>query len=126
MIVLETGDTLCGRYNLLKRLGEGQNGVTFLASDESSQLPNVDGAVVLKVLFRSDPQILGRFESEAEALRRVNSRRIPNIFDWGRDKETGLLYLAQEYAKGLDSIHWSPNHLDSNGLFATSLTFSML
>lgn len=70
-----------GRYELLERIGEGGMGVVHLAR----QREPIDRIVALK-LVRADmasAEVVGRFQSERQALARMNHRGIAAILDAG-------------------------------------------
>ncbi|HEY0427623.1 MAG TPA: serine/threonine-protein kinase [Pyrinomonadaceae bacterium] len=93
---------LSNRYKILKKLGEGGFGQTFLAED--LHLPTAPQCVVkrLKPEFADDESYkLARrlFEQEAEILYRMgNHPNIPNLL--AHFEENGEFFLAQELIEG--------------------------
>ena len=94
------GDILRDRYQIIKELGKGGWGVTYLARD--SQLPN-NPYRVIKEITPSSRLSLGqnreRFEYEAKALYHLGSHsQIPQLF--ALFEQNKHFYLVQEYIKG--------------------------
>ncbi|MBD2179204.1 AAA-like domain-containing protein [Pseudanabaena sp. FACHB-1998] len=95
-------EILAGRYQIIKPLGGGGFGRTFLAKD--LQLPNTPTCVVkqLKPQF-SKPQELAiakrLFDSEAKTLHDLgNHDQIPRLF--AHFEQKGEFYLVQEFIEG--------------------------
>ncbi|MDJ0737984.1 MAG: serine/threonine-protein kinase [Nostocaceae cyanobacterium] len=90
------------RYRILKALGEGGFGATFLA--KNNVLPG-NPPCVIKQLRPSGtaPQMLEMarelFEREAETLGKIgNHPQVPSLFDYFEDRQQ--FYLVQEYISG--------------------------
>jgi formylglycine-generating enzyme required for sulfatase activity len=99
------GRTLAGRYKIVKHLGGGAFGQTFLASD--TQLPGTPVCVVKQLKPQSnDPytlQIASRlFNTEATALLKLGEHdQIPRLL--AHFEETQEFYLVQQFING-DSL----------------------
>jgi len=99
-----TGQILRNRYKIIKLLGSGGFGDTYLAED--LDLPNHPKCVVKHLKPNSDPtvlQIVRRlFDSEAQVLYRLgnDSDQIPRLF--AHFEEQGQFYLVQEFVDGAD------------------------
>ncbi len=99
-----TGQILRNRYKIIKLLGSGGFGDTYLAED--LDLPNHPKCVVKHLKPNSDPivlQIVRRlFDSEAQVLYRLgnDSDQIPRLF--AHFEEQGEFYLVQEFVDGAD------------------------
>lgn len=99
-----TGTTLRNRYKIIKILGSGGFGDTYLAED--LDLPGQPKCVVKHLKPNSDPpvlQIVRRlFDSEAQVLYRLgnDSDQIPRLF--AHFEEQGQFYLVQEFIDGQD------------------------
>ena len=102
------GTTLFDRYKIIKILGEGGFGQTFLAED--IQMPAQEFCVVKKLKSRSsEPQIVKKcedlFEKEALALQKLGKNTsIPELKAYFTYQQK--FYLVQEYIEGksLDKV----------------------
>jgi serine/threonine-protein kinase len=87
-----------GSYEVEREIGRGGMGVVLLARQ-----PALDRAVVLKSLRREctdDPQLVARFEREAQAAGSVQHQNVVAVHDcfgW-----RGRSYICQEYVDGTD------------------------
>jgi serine/threonine protein kinase len=84
-----------GRYQILRRIGDGGMGEVFLARD-----PQVEREVVLKVLRGGfeDDELRARFLREARAAGRLSHQNIVTIFDV--DEDAGRPFIVMEYIRG--------------------------
>lgn len=91
-----------GRFDILKKLGEGGMGAVFHARD------SVNGQeVALKVLAAgclAEPNALRRFEKEARLLEEAKSPHVANLLEVGTDGE--VRYLVMEFVNGGDLRKW--------------------
>lgn len=96
------GRILQNRYEILKPLGKGGFGKTYLAKD----LQLLDEQCAVKHLQPKDPRNLDvarrLFYKEAEALKKLGERceYIPRLFAYF--EEQGQLYLVQQFIEGQD------------------------
>lgn len=92
----------CERYEVLRMIGRGGFGVTFLARDMS--LPAQPPCVIKQLLPKvNDPPVLekarSRFQLEAQMLAKLgNHSQIPMLLDYF--VADGEFYLVQEYVRG--------------------------
>lgn len=96
------GEIIGGRYHIIRSLGSGGFGTTFLAEDR--HLPGQPRCAVKQLKpLTSDPftlQVARRlFQTEAEVLHKLGSHdQIPQIL--AHFEENGEFYLVQEYIEG--------------------------
>jgi serine/threonine protein kinase/GTPase SAR1 family protein len=97
------GAVLTGRYHLVRRLGSGGFGQTFLAHD--NHLPGQPICVVKQLKPRSsDPRSLEiakrLFDLEAQTLYRLGTHpQIPQLL--AHFEQAGEFYLVQDYVEGM-------------------------
>ncbi|MGN6110233.1 MAG: serine/threonine-protein kinase [Kofleriaceae bacterium] len=93
------GQTLAGRYQISRKLGEGGMGAVYLATHNL-----LEKQVALKVLhgeFARKPDLVERFMQEAKAASRIRHENVIDISDFGSTPE-GLVFFAMELLKGHD------------------------
>ena len=93
----QPGDKI-GHFKLLNVLGEGGQGVVFLAE----QSKPVHRRVALKVIKAGmdTKQVIARFEAERQALAIMNHPGIAQVYEVGAT-ELGRPYFVMEYVKGI-------------------------
>jgi len=87
-----------GRFEILKRLGQGAMGEVYLGLD-----PAIGRQVALKTIHREAAQgaeARERFAREARAAGTLNHPNLVTIHEFGDDD--GVLYLAMEFVPGVD------------------------
>jgi tetratricopeptide (TPR) repeat protein/predicted Ser/Thr protein kinase len=98
--VLQIGDLLGGRYEILQLLGEGGMGAVYQARDVE-----LEREVALKVTLpemAEHPEILQRFKQELILARQITDRNVIRIFDIG---EAGKIkFITMEYLEG-ENLH---------------------
>ncbi len=85
-----------GRYEFLRRLGQGSMGVVYLARADDG-----DGLVAIKVIkaeYASDPVFLRRFQSEAGHASRVRAPNVARVI--AAVTNTERPYLVTEFVDG--------------------------
>jgi serine/threonine protein kinase/tetratricopeptide (TPR) repeat protein/TolB-like protein len=95
---VEEGVVLGGRYQILKRLGEGGMGAVYKARDHE-----LDRLVALKVIrpeLAGHPDILRRFKQELILARQVTHKNVVRIFDLG--SADGRKFITMDYIEGRD------------------------
>jgi serine/threonine protein kinase len=91
------GRVVAGRYRVLSKLGAGGMGTVFRAEQVS-----VKRQIALKVLdptVIANPELLRRFQAEAEVVARLSHPHTVTLFDFGQD-ESGILFIAMELVAG--------------------------
>ncbi|WP_438018922.1 protein kinase [Sorangium sp. So ce315] len=88
------GALVCGRYRLLRRIGEGAMGVVWAAHNEATSRE-----VALKLLVRPDPELRVRLLREARACGAVSHRNIVDIYD-ADETENGDPFLVMPLLSG--------------------------
>src|SRR5580692_8890826 len=79
--VLQAGDVLGGRYEILQMLGEGGMGAVYKAMDRELSRP-----VALKLIrpeLAANPSILARFKQELLLAHQVTHKNVIRIYDLG-------------------------------------------
>jgi eukaryotic-like serine/threonine-protein kinase len=91
------GKLVGGRYQVLKRLGEGGMGQVYLA--EHVRMKRKSAIKIMRPALLHEPEALQRFTREAENASKISHVNVASIFDFGETDE-GLVYLAMEYIEG--------------------------
>src|SRR5580692_9607736 len=93
------GQTVGGRYKIVKLLGEGGMGAVYLGEQ------NIGGTlrkVAIKTLHQhlsSDPKILQRFERECATVAELQHPNTIQLYDFGKTDD-GILYMVMEFVQG--------------------------
>jgi len=96
--VLQTGDVLGGRYEILQMLGEGGMGAVYKAMDRE-----LDRPVALKLIrpeLAANPSILARFKQELLLAHQVTHKNVIRIYDLG--DADGVKFISMEFVDGID------------------------
>jgi eukaryotic-like serine/threonine-protein kinase len=96
--VLEIGEVLAGRYEILELLGEGGMGAVYKAQDRE-----LDRPVALKLIrpeLASSPDMLARFKQELLLSRQVTHKNVIRIYDLG--DADGVKFISMEFVEGRD------------------------
>src|SRR5512141_253785 len=96
-----------GRYKLLEQLGEGGCGVVYLAEQEFP----VKRRVAFKVIKpgMDSRQVLGRFESERQALALMDHPNIAKVLDAGTTDQ-GHPFFVMELVRGVKITAYCDQH----------------
>lgn len=90
------GDVIGGRFEVIKKLGEGGVGIVYLVIDRTRQ-----AEVALKIIrpeIAKNKLALDRFMREVQAMRKIHHEYIVKVYDTGRIGD--MLFYSMEYAKG--------------------------
>jgi len=103
----ETVGQHIGPYRLLQVLGEGGMGTVYLAE----QTTPIKRQVALKVikLGMDTKEVVARFESERQAVARMNHPNIAKVHDAGTTQQ-GRPYFVMEYVKGVPVTEYCDQH----------------
>ncbi|HET9292933.1 MAG TPA: serine/threonine-protein kinase [Gemmatimonadales bacterium] len=88
-----------GRYRLQAPIGRGGMGEVWLAWDQA--LKREVALKLLRVGTGAGPEMVKRFEREAQAAGRLTGAHVVRVFDFGASDD-GLYYIAMEYVDGVD------------------------
>ena len=97
-VVLQEGDVLGARYEILALLGEGGMGAVYKAKDLE-----VERVVALKLIrpeMASNPAILARFKQELMTAHQVTHKNVIRIYDLS--EADGVKFITMEYVEGED------------------------
>lgn len=113
---------LRGRFNIVRQIGQGGFGKTYLAEDLDNRNKH---CVVKQLVYRGDntyaiQEAQRLFEQEAERLDQLNHPQIPNLLAYFENDR--YLYLVQEFIEGHDLQH----ELKQQGAFAESKIWEIL
>jgi len=100
-------EVIIGFYHLLKRIGEGGMGEVWLA--EQTQPVRRRVAVKLIKAGMDTREVVGRFESERQALALMDHPAIAKVFDAGSTPE-GRPYFVMEYVAGMPITAYCDKH----------------
>jgi serine/threonine protein kinase len=93
------GDVVCGKYRLLRPLGEGGMGLVFEA--EHLRLRQSVAIKFLRHEVLALPDAVDRFEREARASARIRGPHVVQVLDVDTD-ERGRPYMVMELLRGRD------------------------
>src|SRR4051794_37942309 len=96
--VLGGNTELAGRYRLDERLGAGGMSTVYRALDNV-----LERQVAVKILaehLAEDEGFIARFRREALAAARLVHPNIVQVYDSGRDEESGRHFIVMEYVPG--------------------------
>ncbi|MBY0507919.1 MAG: protein kinase [Bryobacteraceae bacterium] len=98
---LEPGETLAGRFVIIRRLGAGGMGEVYEAEDR-----NLGSRLAVKIIraeIARDPQVLARFRREVNLARQVTHPNVCRVFDLAHGTLANgreLDFLTMEYLDG--------------------------
>jgi tRNA A-37 threonylcarbamoyl transferase component Bud32 len=94
------GRLIGGKFRIESLLGAGGMGNVYRAEQLSLSKP-----VAVKILHHdlmTDETVVKRFEREARSASRLDHPNLVRIIDFGRDTDTGVLFIAMELLSGRD------------------------
>jgi serine/threonine protein kinase len=94
--VLQPGQILDGKYEILAKIGQGGMGVVYKARATA-----LDRNVAIKMVNHADADTLRRFRREAQSLAQINHPAVVRIDDFGDAGPAGP-YLVLAYVAGKD------------------------
>jgi len=89
------GETLQGRYQIVRQLGAGGMGAVYEAVDDRLQ-----ATVAIKETFSVDDRLRRQFEQEARLLAQLNHPALPRVSDYFT--ENGRAFLVMQFIAGDD------------------------
>jgi serine/threonine protein kinase len=112
-----------GRYQIMRRLGEGGMGTVYLAEQVS-----IGRKVALKLLrgnYAMDDEFIERFRREARLAASLNHRNIVTVYDFDQGDDESL-FIAMEYLDGekLSDVIRREGPLDINRAVRLCLQFA--
>ena len=96
--LLQAGDVLGDRYEILQMLGEGGMGAVYKARDRE-----LDRFVALKLIrpeLAANPAIVARFKQELLLSHQVTHKNVIRIYDLG--DADGVKFISMEFVEGQD------------------------
>jgi serine/threonine-protein kinase len=103
------GQTLAGSYTIVRVLGEGGMGRVYEA--RHTRIPGKRFAIkMLHPEYARQPEVLTRFQREAEAAANIHSPHVVDVYDVDRTPD-GRAFLVAEYLDGQEFA----NYLDDVG-----------
>jgi serine/threonine protein kinase len=95
----QIGETLGGKYEIVRLLGEG--GMAFVYEAAHQRLQQRVAIKVLTPEFARDPELVSRFEREARAVARLRTKHVARVMDVDTTPE-GIPYIVMEFLEGRD------------------------
>src|SRR5688572_6087501 len=93
------GQTIAGRYRLLRQVGEGGMGKVYEAEQSLGSSQRAVAVKLLRPEWSHDPSVKARFHREAETVARLEHFNTVRIYDFG-ETEDGTLFIVMEYLHG--------------------------
>lgn len=93
------GQTIAGRYRLLRQVGEGGMGTVYEAEQTLGSSVRAVAVKLLRPEWSHDPSVKARFHREAATVARLEHFNTVRIYDFGAT-DTGTLYIVMEFLHG--------------------------
>lgn len=104
------GQSLGGKYQVVRLLGEGGMGAVYLGEQKLGQSVRKVAIKTLHAHLSHDPKVSARFERELSTVIELTHPNTIQVFDSGKT-DSGILYIVMEYAEG----HSVAEDLEKNG-----------
>src|SRR4051812_21523869 len=95
----QIGQTLNGKYEIVRLLGEG--GMAFVYEAKHQRLQQRVAIKVLTPDFARDPELVSRFEREARAVARLRTKHVVRVTDVDTTPD-GIPFIVMEFLEGRD------------------------
>ncbi len=93
------GQTIGGRYKIIRLLGEGGMGAVYLGEQTIGGTARKVAIKTLHGHLSKDPKIQARFERECEMVAGLQHPNTISLYDFGKTDD-GTLYMVMEYVQG--------------------------
>jgi tRNA A-37 threonylcarbamoyl transferase component Bud32 len=93
------GQTIGGRYKIVKLLGEGGMGAVYLGEQNIGGTLRKVAVKTLHLHLSNDPKIKQRFERECATVAELQHPNTIQLYDYGTTEE-GILYMVMEFVQG--------------------------
>jgi serine/threonine-protein kinase len=93
------GQTIAGRYRLLRQVGEGGMGTVYEAEQTLGSSVRAVAVKLLRPEWSHDPSVKARFHREAATVARLEHFNTVRIYDFGAT-DAGTLYIVMEFLHG--------------------------
>ncbi len=113
------GQTLSGRYRILRKIGEGGMGIVYEA--EHILIEKRVGLKVLREDFSSRPDVVERFRQEAKSASKIGHEHIIDISDFG-ETARGESFFVMELLHGRDLAE----ELETHGALSARRTVTLM
>jgi serine/threonine-protein kinase len=95
------GETIDGRYRVLRVLGQGGMGAVYEAEHTGTRR-RVAIKVIINAELAKHESIVQRFQREAKAAGSIETEHIVQVLDTGMDTKLGMPYMVMEFLRGED------------------------
>src|ERR1700685_610061 len=93
------GQTIGGRYTIVRLLGEGGMGAVYLGEQNIGGTLRKVAIKTLHAYLSQDPKILQRFERECATVAELQHPNTIQLYDFGKTDD-GILYMVMEFVQG--------------------------
>jgi eukaryotic-like serine/threonine-protein kinase len=93
------GQTIGGRYKIVRLLGEGGMGAVYLGEQNIGGTLRKVAVKTLHLHLSNDPKIKQRFERECATVAELQHPNTIQLYDYGTTEE-GILYMVMEFVQG--------------------------